>query len=157
MLEGRQPEEGDMTGPDVHGPIDFVVLEFPPGADLSDTAKTLIDVLDQGTVRLYDLMVVRKDENGSCSVVDLAATPDGAVASFAVFAGARSGLLDTDDVGDVADVLEPGATAAVLVYENAWAVPFVAAARAVGGQLVASARLTAQQIMDALDAVEATA
>jgi hypothetical protein len=132
-----------------------VVLEFPAGASLPDTAKALLDLVDQGTVRIYDFMVVTKDDTGSCSEVDLATASAGPLASLSAFAGARSGLLDSDDVPLLADVLEPGAAAAVVLYENAWAVPFVAAARAEGGQLVASARLTAQQIMDALDAVEA--
>ena len=144
-----------MTGPDVHGPIDFVVFEFPAGADVPDTAKALLDLVDRGTVRLYDFMVVTKDDTGSCSEVNLAAASDGRLAPLGAFAGARSGLLDTDDIALVADVLEPGAAAAVVLYENAWAIPFVAAARAEGGQLVASARLTAQEIMDTLDAVEA--
>ena len=144
-----------MTGPDVHGPIDFVVLEFPAGGDVPDTAKALLDLVDRGTVRLYDFMVVTKDDTGSCSEVNLAAASDGRLAPLGAFAGARSGLLDTDDIALVADVLEPGAAAAVVLYENAWAIPFVAAVRAEGGQLVASARLTAQEIMDTLDAVEA--
>jgi Family of unknown function (DUF6325) len=144
-----------MTGTDVHGPIDFVVLEFPAGADVADTAKALVDLVDRGTLRLYDFMVVTHDESGSCTEVDLAAASTGPLAPLGAFAGARSGLLDADDVTVVADVVEPGATAAVVLYENAWAIPFVAAARAGGGQLVASARLTAQEIMDALDAVEA--
>jgi uncharacterized membrane protein len=154
MLGNRPPEEDDMTAPDVHGPIDFVVLEFPATADAPDTGKALLDLVNQGTVRLYDFMVVRKDETGSCSEVDVRGS-DSPLASLGAFAGARSGLLDDDDLAGVADVLEPGAVAAVVVYENAWAAPFVAAARGEGGQLVASSRLTAQQIMDALDAVEA--
>jgi Family of unknown function (DUF6325) len=144
-----------MTAPDVHGPIDFVVLEFPAGADVADTAKALLDLVNRGIVRLYDFMVVTTDESGSCSEIDLAAVSVGSLAPLGAFAGARSGLLDADDIALVADVVEPGAVAAVALYENAWAVPFVAAVRAEGGQLVASARLTAQQIMDALDAVEA--
>jgi hypothetical protein len=142
-----------MTDIDVHGPIDFVVLEFPAGADVPDTAGALFDLLDRGTIRLYDLMAVAKDDTGSCTEVDLAAT-DGPLAALAPFAGARSGLLGSDDLAALAAVLEPGAAAAVVLYENSWAVPFVAAARAEGGQVVASARLTAQEIMDALEAVE---
>ena len=56
-----------MTDTDVYGPIDFVVLEFPAGASLPDTAKALLDLVDRGTVRIYDLMVVTKDDTGSCS------------------------------------------------------------------------------------------
>jgi uncharacterized membrane protein len=143
-----------MTDPDVHGPIDFVVLEFPAGSGVPDTAKALLELVEAGTVRIYDFMVVVRDDTG-CSEVVLADVPDGPLASLSVFAGARSGLLDDEDVAQVADVLDPGETAAIVLYENTWAVPLVAAARSEGAEVVASARLTAQEIMDALDAVEA--
>jgi uncharacterized membrane protein len=144
-----------MADPDAYGPIDFVVLEFPADAGVPDTANALSELVEQGTVRLYDFLVVAKDESGSCSEVDLTAAEDGPLASLRAFAGARSGLLDADDVTSVADVLDPGAAAAVVLYENAWAAPFVAAARGEGGQVIASARLSAQQLMDALEAAEA--
>jgi dihydroorotase-like cyclic amidohydrolase len=143
-----------MTGPDVHGPIDFVVLEFPAGSGVPETAKALLELVDAGTVSIYDFMVVIRDETG-CAEVDLAEMADGPLASLSVFAGARSGLLDDEDVAQAAEMLDPGETAAIVVYENTWAVPLVAAARGEGAEVVASARLSAQEIMDALDAVEA--
>jgi hypothetical protein len=79
---------------------------------------------------------------------------DGDLAAWSRFTGARSGLLGDDDVQLATDVLDAGTVAAVILYENAWAESFVAAARAEGGEMVASARLSAQQIMDALDAAE---
>jgi hypothetical protein len=142
-----------MTKPDVHGPIDVIVIEFPSGTEGADTATALGDLVDSGAVRLYDLMVVTTDADGSCSEVELSS--DGPLPALAKFSGARSGLLTTDDVAEAAGVLEPGKAAAVLLYENAWAIPFVAAARGDGGEMVATARLSAQDIMDALDAAEA--
>jgi uncharacterized membrane protein len=142
-----------MNGSDVHGPIDVIVVEFPSGGDMEPVRSALVDLLDAGTIRLYDLMVVRREQDGTITEVDLTALPDGGFALEA-FAGARSGLLGDDDLEDAAAVLEPGTTAALLVYENAWAVPFVAAARGAGGELVASARLSAQEIMDALDVLD---
>jgi uncharacterized membrane protein len=142
-----------MTKPDVHGPVDVLVIEFPSGADGANTATALGDLIDSATVRLYDLMVVTTDADGSCSEVELSS--DGPLSALARFSGARSGLLTTDDVVDVAGVLEPGKAAAVLVYENAWAVPFVAAARGEDGHMVATSRLSAEEIMNALDAAEA--
>ncbi len=144
-----------MSGPDVHGPIDFVVVEFPGDATGAATAQALVDLVDRATVRLYDLVVVRKADNGTWTEVELDAASDGQLGELRAFAGARSGLLGDEDLADVADVLDPGTLGAVLVYENAWAIPFVAAARSEGAELVAGARLTAQQIMDALDAAEA--
>jgi hypothetical protein len=142
-----------MAGPDVHGPVDVVVIEFPGDAGGDSTAGALMDLVDRGIVRLYDLMVVRKDDDGRCAEVGLRSTSGGSL-GWARFAGARSGLLDDDDVQLANDVLDAGTTAALILFENTWAVPFVAAARSEGGEMVATARLTAQQIMDALDAVE---
>jgi hypothetical protein len=49
-------------------------------------------------------------------------------------------LLSEDDVNAIAAAVEPGTTAAVLVWENAWAAPFASAVRRAGGQLVANGR-----------------
>jgi len=142
-----------MNPPDVHGPIDLIVVEFPIDGDMEPVRSALVDLLDSGTIRLYDLMVVRREQDGTVTELDLAALPGGG-AALSLFSGARSGLLGDDDLDDAASLLEPGTMAALLVYENTWAVPFVAAARQAGGELVAGARLSAQEIMDALDAVE---
>jgi hypothetical protein len=79
------------------------------------------------------------------------------VAEIAVFEGASSGLIHEDDVSQAGDVLAPGTSAALLVYENTWAAPFASAVRRSGGELVASGRIPAQDLLDALDAAETTA
>ena len=48
----------------------------------------------------------------------------------------------------------PGTVAALIVYENTWAAPLVAAVRGSGGELVASARIPAADVIAALDALE---
>lgn len=143
-----------MPTDDVHGPIDFVLLEFPPGPRTGATAEALLDLVDRGVIRLYDLLVIQKDADGSYSGVDLSDVDAEHIGGFTAFAGARSGLLGDDDLAQAADTIEPGTVAALIVYENTWAVPFVAAAREAGGELVASQRIPAQDVMDALDALE---
>jgi hypothetical protein len=140
---------------DAYGPVDFLILEYPPDTDGTATARALTGLIDRGVVALYDLMVVRREPDGTAREIDLASGSADVPAAFATFAGARSGLLGADDVDEAANALEPGASAVVIVYENRWAAPFVSAARAEGVEVVASARLTAQEIMDALDEVEA--
>ena len=76
--------------------------------------------------------------------------------AFSSFAGARSGLLGDDDVAQAGEVMEPGTIAVLIVYENTWAIPFVAAARRAGGEMVATTRIPAQDVMEALDALDAT-
>jgi hypothetical protein len=141
---------------EVHGPIDLIVVEFPEGADGGPVVAALADLVETGVVRLYDLMVVRKEADGSMTEIDLAVDVDGDLALHS-FIGARSGLLGDDDLADAANLLDAGVTAAILVYENAWAIPFVAAARDAGGEMIASVRLPAQSVMDALDALDADA
>lgn len=143
-----------MTQADVHGAIDLVIVEFPRNVTGGQTAKAFFDLVDRGVIRVYDLVVVTRGEDGRCTLVDLSGRGDG-LGAWSPFAGARSGLVDDEDALAAAEILEPGKIGLVVVYENAWAIPFVSAARSEGGDLVASSRISAQQIMDALDAVGA--
>lgn len=144
-----------MTETEYHGPIDFLIIQFPVGTDGRATVQAISDLIDRGIVRLYDLMVVARGADGSATEIDLDSSSDERLAALRSLQGARSGLLGASDVDDAASVLDDDTVALVLLYENAWAVPFVAAALGDGGQVVASSRLTAQEIADALDAADA--
>jgi len=139
----------------VYGPIDYLLLQFPDGADLSESRDALLDLVERGTVRIWDLLVIRKNHDGSFEGVDIQDLSDAGLGSLTVFAGARSGLLGDDDLSQAAGIMDPGTAAAVIVYENAWAVPFVAAARAAKAEVIASDRIPADVVMEVLDALEA--
>jgi len=144
-----------MTDPDVHGPIDFVLIEFTGNRLTGRTAEELVDLVDRGIIRLFDLLIVGKAEDGSIYGVELA---DSAVEQIGAYAGltwARSGLLSEDDMREAATAMQPGSLAALIVYENLWAIPFVAAAREAGGELIAAGRIPAQDVIDALADLEA--
>lgn len=137
------------------GPIDYIVMEWP-GAfpDASEVKPLLLDLVDRGIIRILDVAFVAKDEDGSVSGLEVGELKQVAEA-FAEFEGASSGLLGFEDLQEAAGVLEPGTSAAVLVWENRWAAPVAAALRRSGGQLVASGRLPTQAILAALDEIEA--
>ena len=143
-----------MTTGDVHGPIDFVLMEFSADRLTGGAAQALLDLVDKGIVALYDVLVVGKADDGSTYAVDLADDVE-QVGGFADLAGVRSGLLTDEDMEKAAAAMQPGTLAVLIVYENTWAVPFVAAAMESGGELIASARIPAQDVMDALDSLEA--
>jgi len=113
-------------------------------------------IVDRGLIRILDLAFLVKGEDGSIAAVEIADI-GGEVTELAVFEGASSGLLDNEDLDLAGEALEPGTSAALLVYENTWAGPFAAAVRRSGGQLVASGRIPVTDLLDALDAAEATA
>lgn len=142
------------TAPDVHGPIDFVLIEFSADKAQGKAAAALLDLIDAGTIRLYDLLVINKLDDGSYEAMELTDLPE-PLQPFADLAGARSGLVSDEDVAEAAGVMEPGRAAALIVYENAWAIPFVAAAMEADAQLIASERIPAAVVMEALDALEA--
>jgi len=135
---------------DVSGPIDFVLLEFPQDRLTGAAGSALMDLVERGLIRLFDLMVISKDADGGVDVLEVT-DPTSPAGGFAYFHGARSGLLGDDDVAEAAAAMAPGTVAALIVYENTWAAPFVAAARDSGGELIASARIPATEVMAALE------
>jgi hypothetical protein len=141
-----------MTDTEVRGPVDYVLLEFHDDHLTGRAAAAVLDLVDRGIVAVYDVLVVGKDAQGGVYSLDLAEAS--VVGDFADLAGARSGLLADDDMAEAASALEPGTLAVLIVYENLWAIPFVAAAQESGAELIASARIPAPDVMAALEALE---
>jgi hypothetical protein len=138
------------------GPIDYLLVEWPGKQPEGEVAPYLVDLVDRGLIRILDLAFLAKGEDGTIMALEIADI-GGEVTELAVFEGASSGLLDSEDLDLAGEALEPGTSAALLVYENTWAGPFAAAVRRSGGQLVASGRIPVTDVLAALDAVEATA
>jgi len=138
------------------GPIDYLLVEWPGRQPNGEVAPHLVDLVDRGLIRILDLALIAKDEDGTVAGIELANLGDGS-AELSVFEGASSGLISDDDLGEAGAALEPGTSAALLVFENTWAAPFAAAVRRSGGQLVASGRIPVEAIEAALDAAESNA
>jgi hypothetical protein len=146
-----------LNGDDLNemGPIDYLLVEWPGRQPNGEVAPHLIDLVDRGLIRIIDLAFIAKGEDGTVAGLELSDL-GGDVAELAIFEGAASGLLSDEDIEEAAGALEAGTSAALLVFENAWAAPFAAAARRSGGQLVASGRIPVQAVLAALDAAEAS-
>ena len=137
------------------GPIDYLVIEFPADRQPDGSALPLLrDLVDRGVIRLLDLAFVRKDPDGSVMGVDIADVGLQGDVDVTLFAEASSGLVDGGDLEEAGAALEPGCSAAVLVYENTWAAPFARALRRNGAQLVASGRVPVQALLATLDELE---
>lgn len=144
-----------MTEETSAGPIDYLVVEWPPGSPLTGEAfPHLVDLVDRGLIRILDLAFISKGEDGTVSGLTLADLDGDGVPDLAVFDGVQSGLLGEEDQQEAGNALEPGASGAVLIYENLWAAPFASALRRNGAELVAAGRIPADDILEALDALE---
>jgi hypothetical protein len=134
------------------------VIGYPPGAPMrGEAVPILLDLVNRGIVRILDALVVRKEADGSFASYDPADVEVETAGDLSEFAGAATGLISSDDVTLVAAEMEPSSTAVMLVYENRWAAPFVAAVRRNGGVLIAEERIHVQDLIDALDAAESAA
>ncbi|MBH0779450.1 DUF6325 family protein [Nocardia bovistercoris] len=139
------------------GPIDYLVVEFPPDRQPDGSALPLLrDLVERDIIRVLDLGFVRKEADGSLVGVAIDAMGLDGEFDVTLFAQASSGLLDRGDIDAAGEALRPGASGAVIVYENRWAAPFAVALRRGGAQLVASGRIPTQALLGALDALEAT-
>ena len=146
-----------MTEPlDEIGPVDYLIVEWGAGSAPDGKALPhLVDLVDRGLIRILDLAFVQRALDGTTVVVaiedfDLDGDPD-----LAVFVGASSGILDEGDLLAAGEILEPGCAAALLVYENRWALPFAAALRGAGAQLVSRGPILIDDLVEALDELEA--
>jgi hypothetical protein len=139
------------------GPVDYLVVEFPGNKMTGEGLPLLVDLVERGIIRILDLVFVRKDADGSVQAFEIADFDADGKLDLAVFEGASSGLLDESDLADAGTVIEAGSSAAILVFENRWAAPFIGALRRGGAELVASGRIPVQDLLDALTTAEAAA
>ena len=139
------------------GPVDYLIVEWPAGKQPNgEGLKLLADYTDSGLINVLDLVFVQKGEDGTVSALGLMDIDGDGALDLIGFEDASSGLLGQDDYDEAGGVLEPGASAAILIYENRWARPFVAAVKGSGAQLVASGRIAASDLADAVEALEPT-
>jgi hypothetical protein len=140
------------TSLDDLGPVDYLVVDFPAGAKnfTGEMAAELLKLVDAGTIRVIDVVILDKNEDGSVDVTELSDVEQ--LGELQSIEAELAELLAADDVDHLAAAMEPGSTAGVLIWENLWAAPFASAARRSGGQLIANGRIPIQAIIASIEA-----
>jgi len=140
------------TSLDELGPVDYLVVEFPAGESnfTGEMAKELVALVDSGTIRLIDVLVLTKDADGSVDAMELSDIEN--LGPLQQLEAELAELLAEEDVVNLAASMDPGSTAGVLIWENLWAAPFASAARRAGGQLIADGRIPIQAIIASIEA-----
>ena len=142
----------DEDNVDELGPVDWIVVEFPGSRFKGEMAPALRDLVERGLVRVLDLLMLKKDADGTLEAFELSDLDPEEIGELRTYEAELAMLLSEDDVTAVAEAIEPGSSAAVLVWENLWAAPFASAVRRSGGQLVASGRIPIQALLAAVEA-----
>ena len=145
------------TDLDSLGPVDYIVVEFPAGAInfAGEMADELIALVEAGTIRLIDVLILTKSEDGTVDAIELSEIEQ--LGPLQALEAQLAELLAEEDVAHLAAAMDPGSTAGVLIWENLWAAPFASAARRSGGQLIANGRIPIQAIIASIEADEANA
>ena len=141
---------------DEMGPVDYLVVEFPAGqASFNGEMAAELSVLNEaGIIRILDILVLVKDLDGTIDAHEIDDLEE--VNELVQLETEIAEILAADDVVHLAEAMEPGSVAGVVVWENLWAAPFASAARRAGGQLIASGRIPIQAIVASLEADELT-
>jgi hypothetical protein len=139
------------------GPVDYLIVEFPPGGQhfTGEGAAELVRLHDAGIIRIMDVLILQKGEDGTVMAQEL-----GDLADLGELQRIEAELVQTlaeEDVDHLAAAMDPGSIAGVLVYENLWAAPFASAMRRAGGQLIANGRIPIQALIAAVEADAAMA
>ena len=145
------------TDLDSLGPVDYIVVEFPAGASnfTGEMAEELLALVDSGTIRVIDVLILTKNEDGTVDAMELSDIEQ--LGPLQRVEAQLAELLAEEDVEHLAAALDPGSTAGVLIWENLWAAPFASAARRSGGQLIANGRIPIQAIIASIEADQTTA
>ena len=137
------------------GPVDYLIVEFPAGASnfTGEMTEELLALVNAGTIRVIDVLILTKNEDGSVDAMELSDLDD--LGELQTLEAELAQMLAEEDVEYLAAAMDPGSVAGVLIWENLWAAPFASAARRAGGQLIANGRIPIQAIIAAIEADEA--
>jgi hypothetical protein len=139
---------------DVLGPVDYLAVEWPGGQITGEGFQLLLDLTKRDIVRVLDLEFIAKGADGTVRKVALGEIEHGGDVDVTRWEGASSGLLDQADVDAVAAVIEPSSLAGIMVYENQWAAPLMAALDRSSARLVGDGRIAVADLLGALDETE---
>ena len=138
--------------PEALGPVGYLVVEFPGNKMTGNGLAALLELVDFGLSRVLDLGFVMVEGDGSIHAIDISDIDGDGELDLTVFEGAASGILGESDHAEAASAVEPGSSAAILVYENRWAIPFMQGIRSSGGQVVAAGFIPHDDLVESLDA-----
>jgi len=134
------------------GPVELLFVEFPGNQFTGEIIPALSELIDQGTIRVLDLVFVAKDGDGNAVGIELEELPGESKDAFGALVDELEALISEEDVEDLAEALEPSSSAAIMLFEHTWAIPFRDAIVNSGGQLVVRLPITEEALAEVASA-----
>lgn len=139
------------------GPVDYMIVAFPGSRFRGEIGPALAGLVEKGTIRIMDITFVTKDEDGETAAVELMELDPEAREGLENLGLEVTGLFNEEDLAAAAEELEPGSSAALLVWENVWAKEVAQAMRDAGGVLFDFGRIPHEVAQAARDYAMANA
>jgi hypothetical protein len=133
------------------GPIELIAIKFPGNKFTGEIVPALAELIEQNTIRVIDIIFVRKDEDGVVDVIEISELDDDTYATYEAVIADVGGMLGEEDAQTFSGLLEANSSAAVMVFENVWATRFVEAVRNANGELIFNERIP-RAVIEALEA-----
>ncbi len=132
------------------GPIDIIVLEFKDNDFRSEIMDNLTDLVSSETIRILDLILVRKNEKNEVNVQELQDLDPATVRIFEPLRAEISGMITADDINLIGKRLKENTTAAIMLFDNIWAIRLRQDAVSAGGRLVMHERIPNEIVAEAI-------
>jgi hypothetical protein len=133
-----------------YGPIDYLVLQFENEKLKGDIIPTIVELVESKTIKVIDLVIIQKDQDGKHEVVELQELDSETLAIYDPLHAEVSGLIQVEDIDAIAEKLDNGTTAAAFLFENLWAIKFKEAVLKADGKLLEQVRLHHEDVEEAL-------
>ena len=125
------------------GPVEYIAIAFPGNKFSGEIIPAIKELQDSGTIRVLDLVIITKDEDGNVAAIELADASPETQAVLGVLGIESKNLLGQEDFEDIGSALDPNSTAALMIWENVWAAEFAKSLRNADGILIANGRIPA--------------
>ena len=124
-----------------YGPIDFIALEFKGNQFKGEIMPALLELVSKEIVRVIDLVIVQKDANGKVIMREMQQLDPSVVAIFDPLKAQITGIIQLEDIEMIGEKVEINSTAAIMLFENLWAVKFKEAVLNASGRVVMQERI----------------
>ena len=136
-----------------YGPIDFVALEFKGNQFKGEILPALLDLVNREVIRVIDMIVVKKDADGTVTTQEMQEHDDAVLAVFNPLKAEINGMIQVEDIEMIGENLEPNSTAAVILFENLWAIKFVEAVENANGRSVMHVRIPHELVVETMEKI----
>jgi hypothetical protein len=139
------------------GPVDFMAVEFPGNKFRGEILPELLRLVEAEVIRIIDLVIILKDQDGNVTVRELKELDPDAVRIFDPLKVEVKSMITRADIDMIADQMANDSTAGIMLFENLWALKTKQAMLDANGRQLMFERIPHEVVEEALEEIAAIA